>query len=241
MKQWEYKPARDLGSHGGKRFRDPRRESGLLATAGHLCWWGLVRAYLRFYHRLEIVGRERLPAAPPFVLISNHASHLDALVLAAPLPTAHRDQIFPIAAGDTFFETPLLTAFAALLLNALPMWRRRCGRHAMEELRRRLVEEPCAYILFPEGTRSRTGEAASFKSGLGMLVTGTRVPIVPCRLEGTFEALPPGRKFPRPRKIRLLIGEPLVFESAENGREGWERVAKECEDAFLRLASATGG
>ncbi|HVR75256.1 MAG TPA: lysophospholipid acyltransferase family protein [Planctomycetota bacterium] len=185
---------------------------------------------------MEIVGREHIPAAPPFVIIANHASHLDALILAAPLPMRHRDRIFPIAAGDTFFETPLLTAFAALLLNALPMWRRRCGRHAMDDLRRRLVEEPCAYILFPEGTRSRTGEAGAFKAGLGMIVAGTPVPIVPCRLDGTFEALPPHRRFPRPRKLRLVIGKPRVFESASNDRQGWDLIARECEQAFRELA-----
>ena len=64
-------------------------------------------------------------------------------------------KIFPIAAGDVFFETPAWAAFAAGIMNALPMWRKKFGPHALQELRQRLVEEPCAYILFPEGARSR--------------------------------------------------------------------------------------
>jgi 1-acyl-sn-glycerol-3-phosphate acyltransferase len=240
VKDWEYRPAQDLGTHGPERLRSLRRESGLVATAGHLAWWSVVRAYLALYHRLEVQGRERIPREGPFILVSNHSSHLDALILASPLPWALRDRIFPIAAGDTFFETPLLTAFAALLLNALPMWRRKCGRHAMDELRRRLVEERCAYILFPEGTRTRTGEAARFKSGLGMLVAGTEIPVVVCRLEGTFQALPPGCRLPRPAKLRLLVGEPLVFSSAPNDRRGWESIARECEEAFERISSPAG-
>ena len=63
------------------------------------------RTFLRF------VGREHLPAAPPFVLCANHASHLDALALAAPLRLDLRDRVFALAAGDVFFESAVPTAF----------------------------------------------------------------------------------------------------------------------------------
>src|SRR5262245_9485206 len=98
------------------------------------------------WHRLKVRGRRYLPRRPPFVLAANHQRHLDALVLASPLPWRLRDHIFPIAAGDVFFETPAMSAFSAFFLNALPMWRKKCGPHALLQLRQRLVEEPCAYI-----------------------------------------------------------------------------------------------
>ena len=60
-----------------------------------------------------------------------------------------------------------------------------------------------------------------FKPGLGMLVAETNVPIVPCGLLGTVEALPPKRKVPRPVKIKLIIGEALNFAATPNNREGW--------------------
>jgi 1-acyl-sn-glycerol-3-phosphate acyltransferase len=232
---WKLEPARDLGMPLGKRLKSLRRESGLIASAGHQIWWSLVRASMKVYHRLEVRGKASIPRAPPFILVANHESHLDALVLASALPWRLRDRVFPIAAGDTFFETPVLTAFAAMALNALPMWRRNCGPHALEELRRRLIEEPCAYILFPEGTRSRDGTMASFKPGLGMLVAGTAVPVVPCRLEGPFEACPPHARLPRPRKITLAVGEPLRFAATPNDRAGWKEVAARCEEAVRGL------
>lgn len=239
MDDWKLEPARDLGLPPGDRLKSLRRESGLVSTGLHLAWWAGVRAYLATWHRLTIEGRERLPKKPPFVLVANHTSHLDAMVLAAPLPWRERDRIFPIAAGDVFFQTPLASAFAAGMLNALPMWRKKCGPHALDELRRRLVDEPCAYILFPEGTRSRDGAMTAFKPGLGMLVAGADVPVVPCRLEGCYDALRPEHRVPRPRRIRLRVGEPLNFASTPNSREGWVQVACETEAAVRALSAST--
>lgn len=235
MEDWKLEPARDLGLPIGTRLRSLRRESGLLESAARLGWWTMVRAYLAVSHRFTIQGREQIPSTPPFVLVANHVSHLDALVLAAPLPWRLRDRIFPIAAGDVFFDTPVVAAFSAGVLNALPMWRRRCGPHAMQELRQRLVDEPCAYILFPEGTRSRDGKMSSFKPGLGMIVAETGVPVVPCYLDGTYQALPPNRSWPTLHSITLRVGEPLVFASVKNEQAGWREIARAAEQAVRRL------
>ncbi|HYT90859.1 MAG TPA: lysophospholipid acyltransferase family protein [Gemmataceae bacterium] len=235
MQPWKLEPARDLGMPLGERLRSLRRECGLIETAAHLCWGALTRTYFALAHRLTVRGQEHLPAAAPFILAANHASHLDALVLASVLPWRLRDRIFPVAAGDTFFQTPLLAAFAAGVLNALPMWRRNCGPHALLQLRQRLVEEPCAYILFPEGTRSRDGKIGRFKCGLGMLAAEANVPVVPCHLDGTFAALPPHSWLPRWRKITLTIGEPLCFATTPNERDGWEEIAQTVEGSIRRL------
>ena len=123
-----------------------------------------MRAYLQFYHRLRVEGAEHLPARPSFVMVANHTSHLDAITLAAALPWRLRRFAFPIAAGDVFFETPAVALFSAMMLNALPMWRKSCGSHAMQQLRERLVSEPIIYVLFPEGTRSRDEAIGSLQA-----------------------------------------------------------------------------
>ena len=69
-----------------------------------------------------------------------------------------------------------------------------------------------------------------------MLTAGTAVPIVPCHLMNTFEAFPPGARFPRPLKVRLKIGPPLLFDAVPNAREGWQQVVSEAEAAVRRLA-----
>jgi 1-acyl-sn-glycerol-3-phosphate acyltransferase len=175
------------------------------------------------------------------VLVANHTSHLDALVLAAPLSWRLRDRVFPIAAGDVFFETPLAAAFAVGMLNALPMWRKKSGPRALEQLRRRLVEEPCGYILFPEGARSRDGAMLPFKPGLGMILAGTDVPVVPCHLDGCFQALPANRRLPSRRPIRVRIGAPLTFTGVSNNREGWVHITAALEERVKALAPAPAG
>jgi 1-acyl-sn-glycerol-3-phosphate acyltransferase len=233
---WKYDPAHDLGMSRRERERSLRREVGLVSVLASFFWGTLTRVYLRLYHQLEIDGRENLPV-PPFVMIANHASHLDAIVLAAVLPRRWLGHVFPIAAGDTFFEKPLVSTFAASCLNALPIWRKRCGSHSLEELRSRLIAEGCVYILFPEGTRTRTGEIGPFKPGIGNIVCGSRAPVVPCYLEGTFQALPPHRRIPQPASIHLRIGVPLLFQETPNDRSGWTETAIRIQSAVLAMRS----
>jgi 1-acyl-sn-glycerol-3-phosphate acyltransferase len=235
MEPWNLQPAHDTGLTPGERFRSVRRESGLLESLTHHACFSLLRSYFAVAHRLTIVGRDRLPAHGPFVLAANHCSHLDALALGAALIPRHRERAFPIAAGDVFFQSTLTSTFSAIMLNALPMWRKNCGPHALADLRRKLQEEKAIFIIFPEGGRSRTGSMMPFKHGLGMLVAETSVPVVPCGLVGTFEALPPQRNFPRPVAIKLVIGESLQFASTANDRTGWSQVASSLESRVRDL------
>jgi 1-acyl-sn-glycerol-3-phosphate acyltransferase len=234
---WTLEPARDLELSGMARFSSVRRESGLAASLGRLVFWSGIRLGLGLLHRLEIRGREYLPATPPFVLAANHASHLDALVLGAALGLRWRDRLFPLAAGDTFFHRRETAAFAAAFLNALPVWRREGTGRGVRTLRQRLLEESCVYVLFPEGTRSRDGRMGTFKAGIGMLVAGTTVPVVPCHLQGTFAALPPHRVVPRPTRISLQFGAPLEFAATTDDRSGWRRVANTVETSVRQIAA----
>lgn len=235
MEPWKLEPARDTGLTPSERFRSVRRESGLLENLAHHACFSLIRNYFAVAHRLAIVGREKLPKHGPFVLAANHCSHLDALALGAALTPRHRERAFPIAAGDVFFQTKVTSTFSAIMLNALPMWRKNCGPHALADLRRKLQEEKAIFIIFPEGGRSRTGSMMRFKHGLGMLVAETNVPVVPCGLVGTFEALPADRNIPRPVAIKLVIGEALQFSSIANDRGGWSQIAQSVESRVRDL------
>jgi 1-acyl-sn-glycerol-3-phosphate acyltransferase len=238
MDDWHYKPATDLGLKPRDRWKSLRREAGLVGYTTQGCWRIIVASYLRLYHRLQIIGRENLPKSAPFILVANHSSHLDALLLGAAVPWKLRQSLFPIAAGDVFFETPAVSIFSAMMLNALPMWRHRCGSHAMQELRERLIGEPAIYVLFPEGTRSRDGQMGRFKPGIGMIVATTSVPIIPCHLSGAHAAFPPGVRLPRPLQIRLRVGSPCTFENVANERAGWQEIAQRLETEVAALEAA---
>ena len=230
---WQLRPARDLTLSTWQRWRSHSRESGLTSLVLHRVWLLAVDAYLRLAHRLRVTGREHLPDAP-FVMVANHGSHLDALVLAAALPKHLARRARTLAAGDVFFDSLPVSGFAALAINALPIWRARTSTEDLALLRRRLTEDAAVLIMFPEGTRSRTGEMARFRAGLGALVAGTAVPVVPCRLHGAHAAWPPGRRLPRPSRVTLTIGAPLSFADVEDTRDGWVAVA----DASARAVRA---
>jgi 1-acyl-sn-glycerol-3-phosphate acyltransferase len=235
MEPWKLQSARDTGLTPSERFRSVRRETGLLESLAHHLSFSILRIYLATAHRLEITGRQHLPAHRPFVLAANHCSHLDALCLVAALQSRHRDRAFPIAAGDVFFQTTAVSVLSAIMLNALPMWRKNCGPHTLADLRRKLEEEKCIYVIFPEGSRSRDGRMAPFKHGLGMLVAETPAPVLPCFIAGTFEALPPHRKIPRPARIKIVIGAALDFANTPNNRKGWSQIAKRLESSVRDL------
>ena len=234
---WQLRPARDHGLSPSQRLRSIGREPGLGGQTTASLWRGVVRAYLDLFHRFRVEGRENLPAEPPFVMVANHSSHLDALTLAAALPGHLAGRAFALAAGDTFFTSNARAAFAAYAINALPVWRTKTSARNLTELRQRLHEDRSVLMLFPEGTRTRTGEMGSFKPGIGALVAGTPVPVVPCYLAGAFAAWPPGQRTPRPERLALVIGPPLTFVAAAKDRAGLGEVSAQCEAAVRGLAA----
>jgi 1-acyl-sn-glycerol-3-phosphate acyltransferase len=236
VKPWNYHTARDIELPLRQRWASVYREPGFATRGMHTAVWHVLRAFLRFHEHLQIVGAEHLPARPPYVLVANHSSHLDALVLGSLLPERQLGDAFAVAAGDTFFADPVKSICSVLLLNALPFWRNRCVAQALGTLRQRLIDEEACLILFPEGTRTRDGSMSRFKSGIGVLAADADIPVLPCHISGAFEAWPPGRRFPRRGRIEVRIGPARRFSHCPNNRAGWRQIAGELEAAVRQLA-----
>ncbi len=232
---WEYQKARDLDLKGRDRMCSELREVGLIGASLH----GMARLLTRFFLfcliRIKTVGMDNLPRDAPFVLVANHSSHLDALIISWILPARFTGKFFSLAAADYFFDTPSKTVFATRWVNALPLKRGKGGAKALGALKDRLTGGDCIFIVFPEGTRSRDGNMNPFKPGLGMLVAGTDVPVVPCYLKGAFDIWPADRKLPRPGSVKLSIGEPIAFPSVENNKAGWLEIREQIETAVTDL------
>ena len=236
MKNWEYRPARDLEMPLRERILSMKRESGLGGLLIYHFAWRLLHCYLLLFQHLRVKGKDLLPVKGPFVLIANHSSHLDALALCAMLPKDLRAQARPLAAADTFFTNPIISTFSAFIINALPIYRGRVGSHALASVRESIVNYELCLIMFPEGTRSRNGEIVSFRHGIGVLVASTRVPVVPCRIQGAYEAWPPQSNRPRNGNIEIIIGEPMCFEHIPSNRRGWSQISSQLEERVRGLS-----
>ena len=152
-------------------------------------------------------------------------------------------KVFPVAAGDVFFETPALSLLSAQVLNALPMWRKTAAPTPWPSSKSGSPWSPAA-TSFSRSARSRDGTLKPFKAGLGMIVAGTPVPVVPCWITGAMEAWHPESRWPRPRKVGLRIGPSSALRRGSNSRAGWEQVAREAEEAvrgWVALAFEASG
>lgn len=196
----------------------------------------LIRAALRLYLRFEIVGREHLPNDRGFVMISNHSSHLDTLCLLAALPLRRLHGAFPAAAADYFFQSWPRVWIAAVVVNALPFARQMRVRESLS-LCSQILETPGnILIMFPEGTRSPNGQPQPFKPGVAALLAGRDVSVLPCFIEGAHRAWPKGKRLPRPRKVRLIVGQPRTYAAGTRGKA----IAADLQEQVNALARNHG-
>ena len=240
MNPWQYEPARDLDQPLIERLRHFPREPDMFVHGLRLVATAMIRGWLRAYHRLSIIGRENLPAEGSFVVVANHSSHLDALCLQAALPFAQLHRAFPVAAKDCFFVNAPRVVLAAVVVNALPFDRQGNPRHSLSLCRQLLDNAGNALLIFPEGTRSATGEVGEFKPGVGLIVAGTNYPVVPCYIEGAHRAWPKGRWLPRPRKVRVCIGFPREYSHLDCSKDSALRICRELREAVQDLARGAG-
>lgn len=171
----------------------------------------------RVYCPLTVFGRENLPPLP-FLFCSNHSSHMDSVVLMTASQQGFRN-FGLLAADDYFFSSPIVYRCFSCLVNLIPISRTPSAaslHRTIAACQDFLNDGRHGLILFPEGTRSVTGQIAAFKRGGGMLSFKLGIPLVPVYIDGTGRAMPKGRFLPVPRRIRVSIGVP-VFPESPNG------------------------
>jgi long-chain acyl-CoA synthetase len=197
------------------------------------------RAVYRAAFRLEGRGVENLPTGGPYIIAANHASHLDSAAIISLLGAAAAD-LHVLGAKDYFFDSRTKGWLVSTLLNVLPFDRHENFLRSLG-LSQRAVEMGRSLLIFPEGTRSRTGEIAEFKPGLGLLALELAIPVVPTYIHGTYGALPVGRTLPRPAPIRVTFGRPIAVEKYRDRRETESRyplyreITRHVQDAVSDL------
>ena len=238
MRKWLYDSERDVGQAPIDRLRQFPREPDMLVYGLRSISALIIRGLLHSYNHFEIIGHQNLRTNRSLVIVANHCSHIDTLCLLAALPLRKLHRAFPAAASDYFFQSiPRLWA-AAILVNALPFARQARVRQSLSLCRELLANLGTILIIFPEGTRSTTGEVGEFKSGIGTLVAGRDVAVAPCFIDGSFQAWPKGKRFPRPRKVRLVVGTPRNYRDRGTGKIDICAIAAELRNAVNELRSA---
>jgi 1-acyl-sn-glycerol-3-phosphate acyltransferase len=170
----------------------------------------LLRPWVKLFFGLNVVGRENLSRLDRFILIANHNSHLDILLIFCLLPWRLIPCTRPVADRDYFHKRRSIFHLVTFVFNPVWVARGEADRHAdpLGEMKA-LLENGGNLIIFPEGTRGKPGEMERFKSGIGRLATSVPdLPIVPVFLSGPERALPKTGALPLPFWNNVVVGPP---------------------------------
>lgn len=198
---------------------------------------GGVSAFMKTYVRVKVTGRENIPSSGAFILTPNHSSHLDSPSVVKAVGGKRR--VWVAGAEDYFFNTRLKRLVFGRLLDTIPFDRqadgvlglRRCG----EALDRR-----DGLLIFPEGTRSTTGELQRFKIGVAVLAMARNVPIIPVFIDRAYVLFPKGHRFIRPGTIRVAFGRPIYPPDPNENNDCYEAfraLTRRVEAAVASLAN----
>jgi 1-acyl-sn-glycerol-3-phosphate acyltransferase len=181
---------------------------------------GLFAILARPYFRLEVHGREHMPAHGPFVLAPVHRSNLDFILVSTLTRTRMR-----YMGKDTIWKWRWGGKVVSLL-GAFPVHRGSADREALRTCLA-VVENGEPVVMFPEGTRRSGLVVKDLFDGPAYVAARTGVPLVPVGIGGSDEALQVGAKLIKPRKIVLVAGEPIVPPPGDGSGRVRRRVVRE--------------
>lgn len=171
----------------------------------------IARTFFTLYGQWEIIGYDRLPKTGPVIVLPNHISYLDPPIVGAAIK---RECAF--MARHDLWHNKLLAWFLPRL-GAFPVHRGESDRAAIRSSLAALEQGLCL-MLFPEGTRSRTGNLQPAEPGVTLIIQKSGAPVVPVALIGSNEMMVPGSSRIRRAKLRIIFGKPITFDRS-SGRD----------------------
>lgn len=189
---------------------------------------GLLKPLVWSLVHVTVHGKENLDAVePPFIVVANHSSHLDAPLIIGGLPRKHVRYLAAGAAADYFFDVWWRKWLTTLFFNAFAIERNGEGRRGSAS--RSLLARKVPLLIFPEGGRSKWGTLGQFKTGAAALSIVTGVQCVPIALVGASRAMPRGVNWPKPGRlpVAVVLGAPMGAEEAESAESFSRRLHEE--------------
>ncbi len=204
----------------------------------YLLGWLFFRAAFKFYFGWRVYNAERVPLSGPVILASNHLSFVDP-----PLVGAGIRRGINYLARENLFRFPVL-GWILHQWQVVPVDREGGGAKGLKAILDRLLAGG-AIILFPEGTRSRNGDLQAARSGIGLTVIKSTAPVIPVRVFGTFEAYGRHMGLPRPRRVAVKYGRPLLFEKLRAEakvctKQRLKEIYQETSDEIMAAIAALG-
>ena len=177
------------------------------------------RVFFKTFYDFRVEGLENIPKTGALIIAGNHLSNADPPAIGAFAGTV-RDSRF--MAKKELFAIPLLGWFFRHCGYISVDRKRTIGDFGALEGAIKALGNGESIVMFPEGTRSKTGQPQKPKSGIGFLVYKTGAPVLPVRIDGTFG-------FPWVRKIRVKIGQPFTLQkdSAVEPKVQYKQFANE--------------
>ena len=201
---------------------DQQREREPLASLVlyHLFKWSVVSPILHTYFRGRIHDSQKVPQSGPLVVVSNHASYFDPLIVACGLRR-------PVAfmAKEELFKVPVLKQ-GIELYGAYPVNRSSADRSAIRAAVNALKEGWAAGI-FLQGTRTPDGRISAPKLGAAMIAAKAKAPLLPVSLWGTDKILSKGSSIPKPLPVTVRIGE-LIEAPNSTKRQELQEITEKC-------------
>ena len=178
-----------------------------------LFYQGFVKLVVMLVLGLNVRHRERLPQQGPAIIVANHNSHLDTMVLMTLLPAKLLPITQPVAALDYFLRNRLLAWFTLNIIGILPIQRQRNDSDSDPlELCYQALGNGRILVLFPEGSRGQPEVLSDFKWGIAKLSDRfPDVPITPVYMHGLGKALPKGEALLVPFFCDVFVGETLFW------------------------------
>ncbi|MBS4191052.1 1-acyl-sn-glycerol-3-phosphate acyltransferase [Bacillus sp. FJAT-49705] len=179
----------------------------------------VVLGILKPIYRFEVTGREHFPKEGGVLLCSNHINNFDPPVVGinAPRPVH-------FMAKEELFKVPLLGKIVSNL-NAFPVKR---GMSDREALRKGLaiLKEGHVLGIFPEGTRSKTGELTKGLSGVGFFALRTDAAVVPCAIIGPYKAF---------KRLKVIYGKPINIQELRDKKASAEETTELIMEEIRKL------
>lgn len=176
----------------------------------------------RILFRPVVTGQENIPRTGPVLIAPIHRSNVD---FAFTLFISPRKVFF--MAKDAIFRVPLLGPLVTHL-GAFPVHRGAADRESLN-LAEQVLRRGQALVLFPEGTRKEGRQVATLHDGAMFIAARTGAVIVPVGIGGSDRAMPRGAKFPRPARIRIVVGVPIT-PPVSDGRVARSAITAKSEE-----------